>query len=154
MEWDAFKELLRREYTPLDQVQKLRTEFWNLKMDGYEVEAHTTRFIELGVLCPHMVDQEFKRVERYIEGLPTQIKSMVTSSGNETITGVIRLAHRLTDQAVSAGSLPERKSTSASGNSSGKCKWEDNSVSQSGSRHSSGNQQRRFDRSATSNRSG
>jgi hypothetical protein len=38
--------------------------------DGSEVEAYTTRFNELRVLCPHMVDREFKRVERYIEGLP------------------------------------------------------------------------------------
>jgi hypothetical protein len=42
-----------------------------------------------------MVGEDFKCVYRYIEGVPTQIKSMMTSSGNETITGVIRSAHRL-----------------------------------------------------------
>jgi hypothetical protein len=51
MAWDEFKNLLKEEYSPQDQVQKLEAEFWNLRMDGSEVEKYTTRFHELAVLC-------------------------------------------------------------------------------------------------------
>ncbi|KAI3819218.1 hypothetical protein L1987_13043 [Smallanthus sonchifolius] len=106
--WDEFKTMLREEYCPRDEVQKLESEFWNLKMEGSEIEAYTTRSHELANLCPQMVTPPYKRIEKFIDGLVPQIQSMVTSSNPTTIQQAIRLAHRLTDQAVAQGTLPPR----------------------------------------------
>ncbi|KAK1434359.1 hypothetical protein QVD17_00098 [Tagetes erecta] len=41
--WDQFKQLIKRDYCPREEIQKLETEFYHLKMEGSEVEAYTTR---------------------------------------------------------------------------------------------------------------
>ncbi|KAI3814162.1 hypothetical protein L1987_18909 [Smallanthus sonchifolius] len=60
--WEEFKTMLKEEYCPRDEVQKLEVDFWNLKMEGYEIETYTTRSHELATLCPQMVtlDTHFK----------------------------------------------------------------------------------------------
>ncbi|KAI3762319.1 hypothetical protein L1987_52744 [Smallanthus sonchifolius] len=87
--WDEFKTMLREEYCPCDEVQKLEGEFWNLKMEGSEIEAYTTRSHELANLCPQMVTSPYKRIEKFIDGLVPQIQSMVTSSNPTTIQQAI-----------------------------------------------------------------
>ncbi|KAI3786723.1 hypothetical protein L1987_40623 [Smallanthus sonchifolius] len=110
--WEEFKNMLKEEYCPLDEVQKLEVELSNLKIEGYEIEAYTTRSHELATLCPQMVTPTYKRIEMYIGGLVPQIQSMVTSSNPTTVDQTIRLAHKLTDQAVAQGTLHPRKSAS------------------------------------------
>ena len=55
MSWDELKAMMLEEYYPRSEVQNLEQEFWNLTMKGSEVQAYTTRFTELAVLCPGMV---------------------------------------------------------------------------------------------------
>ncbi|KAI3695019.1 hypothetical protein L1987_78007 [Smallanthus sonchifolius] len=78
--WEEFKTMMKEEYCPRDEIQKLEGEFWNLKMEGSEIELYTTRSHELATMCPHMVTPDYKRIELYIGGLVPQIQSMVTSS--------------------------------------------------------------------------
>ncbi|KAI3774330.1 hypothetical protein L1987_48881 [Smallanthus sonchifolius] len=108
--WEEFKSMMKEEYCPRDEIQKLEGEFWNLKMEGSEIELYTTRSHELATMCPHMVTPDYKWIELYIGGLVPQIQSMVTSSNPTTIQQTIRLAHKLTDQAVTQGTLPPRGS--------------------------------------------
>ncbi|KAI3776603.1 hypothetical protein L1987_46389 [Smallanthus sonchifolius] len=54
--WEEFKNMLKEEYCPRDEVQKLEAELWNLKMEGSEIEAYTTRSHELETLCPQNCD--------------------------------------------------------------------------------------------------
>ncbi|XP_076952772.1 uncharacterized protein LOC143626647 [Bidens hawaiensis] len=122
--WAEFTELLKEEYSPRDEVQKLEQEFWNLRMDGSEVETYTNRSHELAVLCPQMVNPAYKRIEKYIDGLVPQIQGMVTSSRPTTIQEAIRLAHKLTKQAIKQGALPGNKLTA--GSSENKHKWKTN----------------------------
>ncbi|KAI3814050.1 hypothetical protein L1987_18792 [Smallanthus sonchifolius] len=110
--WEEFKSMMKEEYCPRDEIQKLEGEFWNLKMEGSEIELYTTRSHELATMCPHMVTPDYKRIELYIGGLVSQIQSMVTLSNPATIQQTIRLAHKLTDQAVTQGTLPPRGSVS------------------------------------------
>ncbi|GKB87346.1 putative reverse transcriptase domain-containing protein [Tanacetum coccineum] len=72
--WEDFKKLLMEEYCPDDEVQKLESEFWNHKMVGSDIDGYTARFHELARLVPHMVTPENQRVNRYIRGLPPEIK--------------------------------------------------------------------------------
>ncbi|KAI3725067.1 hypothetical protein L1987_64841 [Smallanthus sonchifolius] len=106
--WEEFKSMMKEKYCPRDEIQKLEGEFWNLKMDGSEIELYTIRSQELATMCPHMVTPDYKRIELYIGGLVPQIQSMVTSSNPTTIQQTIRLAHKLTDQVVTQGTLPPR----------------------------------------------
>ncbi|KAD1573174.1 hypothetical protein E3N88_42603 [Mikania micrantha] len=106
--WEEFTRMLHEEYCPRDEIRKLEEEFWVHKMVGSEIEKYFTRFHELCKLCPAMVTPEYKKIEQFISGLPEQIQSMVTASDLSTIQPLIRLAHKLTDQAVAQGKLPKR----------------------------------------------
>ncbi|GKD70931.1 hypothetical protein Tco_1325021 [Tanacetum coccineum] len=39
-----FKKLLMEEYCPDDEIQKLESKFWNLKMVGSDIDGYTARF--------------------------------------------------------------------------------------------------------------
>lgn len=66
MSWENMKALLIEEYCPRDEVQALEHELWNLKLQGYDVKGYTTRFKDMGILYPSMVNPESKKVERYL----------------------------------------------------------------------------------------
>ncbi|XP_022014305.1 uncharacterized protein LOC110913793 [Helianthus annuus] len=66
--WDDFKELMRDEYCPRDEVQKLENECYNLKMVGSEIEAYTKRSHELANTCPNLSRPPHWRIELYIKG--------------------------------------------------------------------------------------
>ena len=52
--WDDFKELIREEYCPRDEIQKLENEYDDLKTVGSEIEAYVKRSYELANLCPNL----------------------------------------------------------------------------------------------------
>ncbi|MFS8020001.1 putative transcription factor interactor and regulator CCHC(Zn) family [Helianthus anomalus] len=120
--WKAQVQLLGR-----DDIHKLEVEFFNLKMTGSEIEAYTKRSNELAILCPTMVDPPYKRIELYLKGLVPEIQSHVTSANLGTIQQVVKLAHRLTDQAVEQNRLPKRISaTTFDAPNDNKRKWDGN----------------------------
>ncbi|GJZ13954.1 reverse transcriptase domain-containing protein [Tanacetum coccineum] len=71
MSWDNFKVLMREEFCPSNEMQKLETELWNHAMVGAGHAAYTDRFHELARLVPHLVTPENRRIERYIAGTLT-----------------------------------------------------------------------------------
>ncbi|GJW15708.1 reverse transcriptase domain-containing protein [Tanacetum coccineum] len=73
MAWEDFKTLTREEFRPVNEMQKLETEFWNHTMVGAGHAAYIDRFFKLARLVPHLVTPENKRIERYIYGLAPQI---------------------------------------------------------------------------------
>nr|XP_043639252.1 uncharacterized protein LOC122610324 [Erigeron canadensis] len=64
------------------------------------MSAYTNRFNELVSLCPGMVTPEYKKIERYIWGLPPSIQGNVAASKPTTIQEAIRLSHDLMDQLI------------------------------------------------------
>ncbi|XP_076916658.1 uncharacterized protein LOC143576460 [Bidens hawaiensis] len=98
--WEQLKMLVLEEYCPRNELQKIEAELWNLTMVGSEVIAYTTRFNELARLVPHLVNPEYKRIEKYVWGIAPQIQSMVTSSKPSTVKEAISLAYSLTDEAI------------------------------------------------------
>ncbi|GJW34428.1 putative reverse transcriptase domain-containing protein [Tanacetum coccineum] len=64
MSWEDFKTLTREEFCPVNEMQKLETEFWNHTMVGASHAAYTDRFHELIRLVPHLVTLENKRIEK------------------------------------------------------------------------------------------
>ncbi|XP_022003291.1 uncharacterized protein LOC110900729 [Helianthus annuus] len=125
--WEELKELMRKKYCSRSEIQKLETEFWNLKMIGPDIAGYTQRFHDLSRVVPYLVEPEFKRIERYIWGLAPQILSMVTTSKPTDIGEAIDLAVALTEEALRQGKFDEpganKKETTAQTSSSNKRKF-------------------------------
>ncbi|KAL7601671.1 hypothetical protein Lser_V15G22715 [Lactuca serriola] len=97
MGWEVMKELLRGEYCPRGEIQKLEHELWNLKMKGSDIAAYTSRFDDLALLCPGMVTPESKKVERFIWGLTQPTKGNVIAAKPDTYDNAKCLVKTLID---------------------------------------------------------
>ncbi|GKA31728.1 putative reverse transcriptase domain-containing protein [Tanacetum coccineum] len=89
----------------------MENELWNLKVKGTNLTAYNQRFQELILLCPEMVPNADRLLERYIEGLPLNIKGnekTQVTSGNETETTTTITPARVfsAGQGSYAGKLP------------------------------------------------
>ncbi|MFS7945746.1 putative transcription factor interactor and regulator CCHC(Zn) family [Helianthus anomalus] len=100
MSWDELKEKMREKYCSRAELQRLETEFWYLTMEGADITGYTRRFHDLSRVIPYMVTPEFKRVERYIWGLASEFRSMVTSAKPARITEAVTLVVILTEDVV------------------------------------------------------
>ncbi|GKF04371.1 hypothetical protein Tco_0035039 [Tanacetum coccineum] len=69
-------------------------------MKGTNLTAYNQRFQELILLCPEMVPNADRLLERYIEGLPLSIKGNVTSSKPVDLHESIDIAQGLMFQVV------------------------------------------------------
>ncbi|GJY05270.1 reverse transcriptase domain-containing protein [Tanacetum coccineum] len=72
--WSDFKAMFIRKYCPRNEVKQMKNELWNLKVKGTNLTAYNQHFQELILLCPEMVPNTDRLLERYIEGLPLNIK--------------------------------------------------------------------------------
>ncbi|GJW17284.1 hypothetical protein Tco_0024720 [Tanacetum coccineum] len=107
-----FKNLIKEEFCPSNEMQKLETELWNHTMVGAGHAMYTDRFHKLARLVPPLVTPENKRNERYAYGLASQIRGMVAAMEPTTIQKVVQIAGTLTDEAIRNGSIkknPEKR---------------------------------------------
>jgi hypothetical protein len=110
MTWDQLKELMTQQFCPQNEIRKLETEFWELKQESGENSAYNHRFHELRQLVPYLATPLSRAIERYIGGLPKQIRDSVRSSNPATLEAAIRLAAQLTDDHVKDGTLTRKGS--------------------------------------------
>ncbi|GKE74794.1 reverse transcriptase domain-containing protein, partial [Tanacetum coccineum] len=78
--WSDFEAMFIRKYFPRNEVKQMESELWNLKVKGTNLTTYNQCFQELILLCPEMVPNTDWLLERYIKGLPLNIKGNVTSS--------------------------------------------------------------------------
>ncbi|GJU91916.1 putative reverse transcriptase domain-containing protein, partial [Tanacetum coccineum] len=52
------KQLMTVEFCPIEEIQRLENELWNLKVKEYDIVAYTQRFNELALMYPRMVEPE------------------------------------------------------------------------------------------------
>ncbi|GJY23623.1 hypothetical protein Tco_0397281 [Tanacetum coccineum] len=57
-----------------------------------DIEAYNNRFHEMALMCPELVPNEKKNIERYIRGFPEGIKGNITSSRTTTLHDAINMA--------------------------------------------------------------
>ncbi|GJU10176.1 putative reverse transcriptase domain-containing protein, partial [Tanacetum coccineum] len=110
-----------RKYCPRNEVKQMENELWNLKVKGTNLTTYNQRFQELILLCPEMAPNTDRLLERYIEGLPLNIKGNVTSSKLVDLHEAIEMAQGLmyqvnkrpetarvftSEQSIYAGKLP------------------------------------------------
>nr|GEW07302.1 putative reverse transcriptase domain-containing protein [Tanacetum cinerariifolium] len=96
------KMMMMEEFCPLEEIQMMEGELWNLRVKEMDISSYTTRFNELVILCLGMVPTERKKVEAYIRGLSENIKGEVTTSEPATLIKAVRMAHTLIEQKVKA----------------------------------------------------
>ncbi|GKE97552.1 putative reverse transcriptase domain-containing protein, partial [Tanacetum coccineum] len=94
--------MMTTEYCPAIEIQRMEEELWTLTLKGDDIEAYNNRFHELALMCPDLVPNEKKKVERYIKGFPGRIKGNITSVRPTTLHDAINLACKLVEQAVQA----------------------------------------------------
>ncbi|GJR90323.1 putative reverse transcriptase domain-containing protein [Tanacetum coccineum] len=98
MPWTKMKQLMTAEFCPIEEIQRLENELWNLKVKEYDIVAYTQRFNELALMCPRMVEPERVKVDAYIRGLTDNIKGEVTSSKPANLSEAVRMAQKLMEQ--------------------------------------------------------
>ncbi|GKF03780.1 reverse transcriptase domain-containing protein, partial [Tanacetum coccineum] len=89
-----------RKYHPRNEIKQMEKELWNLKVKGTNLTTYNQRFQELILLYPEMVPNPDRLLERYIEGLPLNIKGNVTSSKPVDLHEAIEMAQGLMYQVV------------------------------------------------------
>ncbi|GJW83427.1 putative reverse transcriptase domain-containing protein [Tanacetum coccineum] len=102
MPWTEMKQLMTAEFCPIEELQRMEHELWNLKVKKYNIVAYTQRFNELSLMCPRMVEPESVKVDAYIRGLTDNIKGAVTSSNPANLNEAVRMAHKLMEQKLQA----------------------------------------------------
>jgi hypothetical protein len=105
LSWIDCKSMLLDEFCPASELAKLEEEFWGLKQIGGDNNTYTNRFHELSILVPHQVTPEFRSIQKYIRGLPIEVRNHVTASQPSTLSAAIRMAATITYNYVSEGML-------------------------------------------------
>ncbi|GJS28179.1 putative reverse transcriptase domain-containing protein [Tanacetum coccineum] len=135
MPWTMMKQLMTAKFCPIEEIQLMEHELWNLKIKEYAIIAYTQRFNELALMCLRMVELERVKVDAYIRGLTDNIKGEVTSSKPTDLNEAVRMAHKLMEEKSQARNeriLESKKrkwENLQGGNSSGKGNQKDNSRS-------------------------
>nr|GFA51269.1 reverse transcriptase domain-containing protein [Tanacetum cinerariifolium] len=70
----------------------MEQELWTLTLKGDDIKTYNNRFNELALMCPELVPNEKKKIERYIRGFPEGIKGNITSSRPTTLHDVNNMA--------------------------------------------------------------
>nr|GEV72530.1 putative reverse transcriptase domain-containing protein [Tanacetum cinerariifolium] len=73
-------------------VQKLESEYWNLKVKVLDLLNYNHRFQELELMCDRMFPEESAKVERYIDVLLDMIHGSVKASKPQSIQEAIEFA--------------------------------------------------------------
>ncbi|GKD27088.1 putative reverse transcriptase domain-containing protein [Tanacetum coccineum] len=100
--WTEMRKLMTEEFCPIEEIQRMEHELWNLKVKEFDITAYTKRFHELVQLCPEMVPGECEKIEAYIRGLTDNIKGTVIGSKPISLNEAMRMAHALMEQKAQA----------------------------------------------------
>jgi len=124
MEWDVFKDLMRKRFCNRVEMKKLEQEFWDLKMEGANHAGYVSRFNNLGKLVPHLVTPMTRRMEKFVDGLPPQIRLSIKSNTFATMEELLLRTSALTEELVKTGVLKKLDNKRKEpGESSGKKPW-------------------------------
>ncbi|KAJ0957077.1 putative nucleotidyltransferase, Ribonuclease H [Helianthus annuus] len=105
MSWEQFVALIRENYYPQHEVEKIESDFLSLVMKNLDCQAYLTSFNTMSRLVPYLVTPEPKRIARFIGGLAPEIKASVKASRPATFRSVADISLSLTLDAVKLRSL-------------------------------------------------
>nr|GEZ79252.1 hypothetical protein [Tanacetum cinerariifolium] len=96
--WTEFKSMMTTEYCLATEIQRMEQELWTMTLKGDDIKAYNNRFHELALMCPDLVPNENKKIERYMKGFPERIKWNITSARPTTLHEAVDLARELYHQ--------------------------------------------------------
>ncbi|GKF07750.1 reverse transcriptase domain-containing protein, partial [Tanacetum coccineum] len=99
--WADLRKKMTDKYCLRNEMKKLKTELWNLKVKGTDVIGYNQRFQELALLCVRMFPEESDKIERYVGGLPNMIHGNIVASKPKTMQEAVEMATELMDKKVS-----------------------------------------------------
>nr|GEX23802.1 putative reverse transcriptase domain-containing protein [Tanacetum cinerariifolium] len=73
--------------------------------DSQKVKYTASSFVGKARLVPHLVTPKGKRIERYVYGIASQIRGMVTAMKPKTIQKAVQIAGTLIDETIKNGSI-------------------------------------------------
>ncbi|GJW05543.1 putative reverse transcriptase domain-containing protein [Tanacetum coccineum] len=98
MSWRELMKLMAEVYCPRTEIQKMKSELWNLTVKNNDLAAYTQRFQELTMMCTKKVPEEENQVEKFIGGLPDNIQGNVIAVEPTRLQDAVRIANNLMDQ--------------------------------------------------------
>nr|GEU46604.1 putative reverse transcriptase domain-containing protein [Tanacetum cinerariifolium] len=98
MPWAALKRMIIDKYCPRGEIQKLESEYWNLKVKGLDLLNYNHPFQELALVRDRLFPEESAKVERYIGGLPDMIHGIVKASKPQSMHEAIEFATEMMDK--------------------------------------------------------
>ncbi|XP_021991042.1 uncharacterized protein LOC110887781 [Helianthus annuus] len=105
LSWDQFIALIKENYCPQHEVEKIGTDFLTLVMKNLDCQAYLTSFNTMSRLVRYLVTPEPKRIAHFIGGLAPEIKASVKASRPTTFRSVADFSLSLTLDAVRQRSL-------------------------------------------------
>jgi hypothetical protein len=83
------------QYCLTNELTNLEKKFINLEAGSMTHQKYTIKFNRMARLVPDMVKPKSKRIDRYISGLPLDIKKHVISTRPTTFSSVVDLSRIL-----------------------------------------------------------
>ncbi|MFS8014882.1 putative transcription factor interactor and regulator CCHC(Zn) family [Helianthus anomalus] len=105
MSWEQFVVLIKENYCPQHEVERIESDFLSLVMRNLDCQAYLTSFNTMSRLVPYLVTPEPKRIARFIGGLAPEIKASVKASRPANFRSAADLSLSLTLDAVRLRSL-------------------------------------------------
>ncbi|KAF5766068.1 putative transcription factor interactor and regulator CCHC(Zn) family [Helianthus annuus] len=105
LSWDQFVALIKENYCPQHEVERIESDFLSLVMKNLDCQAYLTSFNAMSRLVPYLVTPEPNRIARFIGGLAPEIKANVNASRPATFRSAADLSLSLTLDAVRLRSL-------------------------------------------------
>ncbi|KAJ0525561.1 putative nucleotidyltransferase, Ribonuclease H [Helianthus annuus] len=127
MTWEEFIALIKENYCPQHEVEKIEADFVSLVMTNLDCQAYLTSFNTMSRLVPYLVTPESRRIARFIGGLEPAIKASVKASRPTTFRSVTDLSLSLTLDVVRLRTLRSKEAE--------KRKREDDTSRRSGKKH-------------------
>ncbi|KAJ0548586.1 putative retrotransposon gag domain-containing protein [Helianthus annuus] len=135
MTWDQFVALIKENFCPQHEVERIESDFVSLVMKNLDCQAYLTTFNTLSRLVPYLVTPEPRRIARFIGGLAPEIKASVKASRPTTFRSVADLSLSLTQDVVRLRALKSSEEN--------KRKREDDTSRRSEKRHRGNNDHRK-----------
>ncbi|KAF5772019.1 putative nucleotidyltransferase, Ribonuclease H [Helianthus annuus] len=105
MSWEQFVALIKENYCPQHEVEKIESDFLSLIMKNLDCQAYLTSFNTMSRLVPYLVTPEPKRIARFIGGLAPEIKASMKASQPATFRSATDISLSLMLDAVRQRSL-------------------------------------------------
>ncbi|KAJ0722972.1 putative transcription factor interactor and regulator CCHC(Zn) family [Helianthus annuus] len=126
MKWEELKKLVIDQFCPTHELDKLERQFINLEGGNMTHKEYTTKFNKLARLFPDLVTPEEKRIKRYVQGLPVDIRRGVVTTKMSSMHSVVALSGTLYEQRDTTHPSDPRRNWNSNRNLDGKRSGPDN----------------------------